>query len=168
MIGWAERLNAFVMRVTNDGLPYDVGGIALDGPGMQDLFWTGTHYVALLGSGYQRFTAGGQPVDLTRRSFPFRTSNLVNCAAAGCAQYDLTDGMISATRIVDTSAGLVTETKPFARADATTFDWRPLLFFGEAPLVNVAYLRMAPEAPYAGSWHLFVRPALAPHGRAVR
>ena len=168
MIAWTERFGVFVTRVTSEGIPRDISGIALDMVGLSALFWSGTHYVVLAGGRYERVTPDGRRIDLTPQSFAARSWRQITCDDAGCFGYDLADGMINATRLDDTPSGLVLETKPFIRADAIAFEWRPVMLFGAGPLKNVAYLRMAPEPPYAGSWHLFVCPTLAPRGRVVR
>jgi hypothetical protein len=86
------------------------------------------------------------------------------CHDGACLLYDVSDGQLLETRYDDTPSGFTIATKPVANVD--TRDWRSILFFGEAH--NLAYLRLAPEAPYAGSWHLFVRPAMPPRTHAVR
>jgi len=178
MVGWTVGTYALVMRLTAEGTPREFGGITLAMPGVRALFWDGTNYVALSYAQYERITSGGQRLDVTPSgkapsitlpdalTRPGTRGFSVPCDASGCGLYSWSDGMLVSMRFDDTASGLVPVTTTLAPAGNT--EWRSIVMFGEGPLKNVSYLRLAPEAPYAGSWHLFVRPTLAPRGRSVR
>ncbi len=177
MVGWTVGTYALVMRLTGEGTPREFGGITLAMPSVRALFWNGTNYVALSYAQYERITPGGQRIDVTPSgkapsitlpaalTRPGTRGFSVPCDASGCYLYSWSDGTLTGMRFDDTASGVVPVTTLTQVGDS---EWRSIMMFGDGPLKNVAYLRLAPEAPYAGSWHLFVRPTLAPRGRSVR
>jgi len=164
-VAWQEDGYVWVARIGSAGYPKDFGGIRTALYGFRGFFWSGRNYVAMTYDEYQRFGPDGQLADAKAvKMTPRLIFNQPACHDGACLLYDVSDGQLLETRYDDTASGFTIATKPVANVD--TRDWRSILFFGEAH--NLAYLRLAPEAPYAGSWHLFVRPAMPPRTHAVR
>lgn len=164
-VAWEETSRVYVTRIGSEGYPKDFGGILTGLFGLSSFFWSGGNYVAMTYDRYQRLGADGRladakPVQMTQLPL----YNRPVCNGGTCLMYQVSNGELLETHYGDSPSGFTIDTKAVATVD--TADWRSILFFGDAH--NLAYLRMAPEAPYAGSWHLFVRPAMPPRAHAVR
>jgi len=173
-VAWTDtrRKEAFGNRVSGDGNVLDAGGFGLSIETATAMYWSGRNYVTLSGGGdtvhASRVTSDGQRIDFSFGAPPPPAIQLpldapVQCDARGCFTYAWKNGMIVATRIDDSPAGVTAESTPFARADDSM---RSLLVFGDT-LKNVVYLRRPAESPYAGAWHLFIRSTAQARGRAI-
>ncbi|HEY4641526.1 MAG TPA: hypothetical protein VII75_09300 [Thermoanaerobaculia bacterium] len=168
LITWRNNFQTSASRVSADGVLRDIGGFALS-IHPQSLFWSGRNYVVIADKTYERINAQGQRIDGKPMQFPaFPASRDVQCSSDGCLAYGLNASAkaIVATRFDDGPGGVTMETKTLADAGDSAGWWMISVFGGAQK--NIAYLRMPAETPYAGSWHLFVRPMLAPRARAVR
>lgn len=174
MVAWTDPSHLLIHagRLTGTGALLEPGGVTLMPGRPSALYWSGTNYVALSvgndGVHAVRITGSGLRLDddfssTTALLFPTEANPRVECGAKGCFTYAMTGSDIIATRL-DDSGPVKFESTVFVRGAS---DWRSILVFGDV-LKNVAYLRLAPESPYADTWHLFIRSTGAGRERAVR
>lgn len=178
-LSWTVTNNGFTeahgTRITGEGTLLDGSGFSLGLRQSSALFWNGRSYVLLSSqpdglhavrvtpSGQLLDFIAGQPGPAMKVPFDAATHN-ATCGAHGCFIYAISNGALVATRLDETATGISPTTTTLANPPA---DWKQVIPFG-ADLGQVAYLRLATEAPYAGVYHLFTRQLLPARGRAAR
>lgn len=174
MVAWTDPQHLLIHagRLTGSGALLEPGGVTLMPGHPSALYWSGTNYVVLSSGNHgvhaARITGSGLRLDddfssTTALLFPTEPNPRVECGATGCFTYALTGGDVIGTRI-DDSGPVKFESTVIAHGAS---GWRSIVVFGDV-LKNLAYLRLAPESPYADTWHLFIRSTGAGRERAVR
>jgi hypothetical protein len=144
-------------RVDSRGTVLDSPSLVLPLKGKAIPFWNGREFVVVAAEEYVRISASGELLDPVARPYAAPHGALYSIAWTGERL------LVIATRI-DDSGPVTFASTVFAHGAS---DWRSILVFGDV-LKNIAYLRLAPESPYADTWHLFIRGTGAGRERAVR